>query len=291
MDGLLSLVPADERPLVRARARRLAIRAESWSAPVAGELGTSICATMALVVPAIAPRLDDDRAFVLVRYGLWTVLLDDRLNVAEAPRQLARTVRDALTALPAAGFLTLALADIWSDLRRLGGDGAVSRRFAAALRDALRAEVEHLDYARDGYWRGHLMLERHVSLGARHVNYRSFGLALLMLVADQVPAELLDLVDAALVPGAAAVRLANDLRSRERDRDEDRPNALALRTRHGAPVTEADVRRRIEAYAGHHDRLLGRYRGPHGEAVRAVRDSLRLALGLYQVTDLTRGEA
>jgi hypothetical protein len=218
------------------------------------------------------------------------VLLDDRLNAAPAPRQIARAVTDVLAATTAPpGFLAGSLAEIWSDLRRLAGDGAPARRFASALADALRAEVTHLGYARRGSWRQRLTFERHLVLGVRHVNYRSFGLALLLLSAGEVPAELLDLADAALVPGAAAVRLANDLRSVGRDRVEDRPNALELRTRHGAPVTEALVRDRIAGYAARHDALLARYRGPAAGAVPALRDSLRLTLALYQLTDLERG--
>lgn len=294
MDALLNLVPAAERPRVQEKARRLAAAARDWAAPARAELGTPVWEPIAVVVAGLSPGLADERALLLVRYSLCTMLLDDRLEDAGAgrdARRLARSVRDALGGAPGPDFLGRALAGVHADLHRLAGDGPALRRFAAALLDAVQAELLHLQYVRSGHWHRRLTLERHLELGARNVNYRGFGLALLLVTAGQPDPDLLDLADRALVPGATAVRLANDLRAPERDRRQGRPNALDLRTREGTPVTAADVRQRIAVLAGRHDELLDRYPGADQEPVRALRASLRLALGVYEVTDLAHGRA
>ena len=200
---------------------------------------------LARVIAAIVPDLAPDRRALLTRYCAWTVWLDDRLDDPDAgPGELAALV-EALQ-LP-------------SELAALD-----EVRVVEALRDAARAALEH-DTPTD--------VERYLDVASRDVNYRSFAYALLLLIGDGYPPN----VDAILDPASRAVRLANDLRTVERDRAAGRRNILDFEDR-------ASVARRIRTELRRHDRLLRDLRP--GPARRALHRGVRVAVGLYAVGDL-----
>jgi hypothetical protein len=89
---LLTLVPAPDRTLVLAKADELAPDLHS------GQLYDR--RTVALTVAAMAPWLATNRLALLLRYCLWTVRLDARLDDPDASlvdvRRAAASVREAL---------------------------------------------------------------------------------------------------------------------------------------------------------------------------------------------------
>jgi hypothetical protein len=167
--------------------------------------------------------------------------------------------------------------------RQLAHDpaGGLLAGFADALRDAVAAGVEHAELSRrvtDGQPRP--TAERYLDLASRDVNYRSVGVALLLLAG----APGVDDFDAAIGHACRAVRLANDLRTADKDRDDGKLNVLALRTRQGSQVTPADVGRWIDHHVDAHSALLV---GASGQGLReqsrALANSLRMAVGLYRL--------
>jgi hypothetical protein len=87
-----------------------------------------------------------------------------------------------------------------------------------------------------------------------------------------------------LEPAATAVRLANDLRSLDRDRAEGQLNVLILAEPDGSPGCADRVQSRIAELVGEHRRMLAPVRNA---AVRAVlTGSLDVALGVYRHADL-----
>jgi hypothetical protein len=200
---------------------------------------------VARVVAAIAPGLDAERQELLTRYCLWTVWLDDQLDDPDAdPAELLALV-DGLHLPP-----ELAAFD--------------DARVIEAVRDAGRAALDH-NAATD--------VERYIDTASRDVNYRGFAYALLLMVGDGWPAN----VDATLDPASRAVRLANDLRTVDRDRATGRRNILDFEDR-------ATVTRRIGAELRRHGRLLRDV--PPGRARRALHRGVRVAVGLYATGDL-----
>jgi hypothetical protein len=256
------------------------------------------------VVAAIAPRLRYDRLAVLARYARWSILLDDRLDRPEPdPRELAE-LREAVAAVTAgrpaprspgsaaAEAVPELLGGILAELAALAGlepAGAGVGRVGAELRDAVTSGVAHalLGRAVAAGQQPAPTAGQYLAVAARTVNYRSFGYALLAL-AGAGPAAgsraAAAAVDRALWHGAGAVRLANDLRSVDRDRSEATLNLLCLRTRSGGTVTAEEVRAAIDRRVRAHDLALA-LAGP-GPAAPLLGRCLRLSVGLYRWGDL-----
>lgn len=289
MGSLATLVPERERARVAARAAQLGgMESRDWTGPAEPELSRRVC----LAVTAIAPTLPHRRLALLARYAGWSIRLDDRLDRPEADPGALHRLRDAVAAAtvgrplrqrsapadPVPDQLVGILAEL-AGLDRSGG--AAVGRFGAALRDAVDCGVWHalLGRAVAAGTRPPPTAEQYLAVAARTVNYRSFGYALLALTGA---GDLDRAVDRALWYAAGAVRLANDLRSRERDRAEQTLNVLQLRTAAGAPVTGAWVRAGIERRRQAHEWALASAPAPAGVLIRC----LRISIALYQLGDL-----
>lgn len=282
---LASLVAHDEQPIVRAHAARLqrAAREQSWPGPRPAQLRRRVC----FVVAAIAPTLPPRRLSLLARYALWSFLFDDQLDASGSdPDTLART-RDAVVGVAAgrpatAGDpLLVGLARILDDLPRHDPSGALVDRFAAAVRDAARAEVEQvlLGRAVAGGAAPPPTPERYLALAARTANYRSFAFVLLAVAAGPLSSSTLDQIEPALWHASRAVRLGNDLRSVARDRAHCGLNILDL------GVTRPWVVAEVDRWVRAHDDALAALPGA-GAAVPALRRSLRVTVDLFQLTEL-----
>jgi hypothetical protein len=117
-------------------------------------------------------------------------------------------------------------------------------------------------------------LERYLALADQDVNYRGFAYALAVLAGSPVDNAVLD---AALVPACRAVRLANDVRSADRDRAAGRLNVLSLRRADGTPVTEQAVWRAVDRCVCRHDTIV---------ADPTLSHSLHAAVAMYRAGDL-----
>jgi hypothetical protein len=252
------------------------------------------------VITAIAPWLPRERLSLLVQYGLWTVMLDDRLDSPVARPARLRRLRDAVAAATAGRTharrdqLMGGLRGIAEQLSRYDNSGAVFARFNASLADAVNAGVEHalLGRAVSKGVSPPPTAGRYLAVAARTVNYHSFAYALLAVVAGGLSGPALDRVDAALWHAARAVRLGNDLRSVGRDRVDLTLNVLTLRGADGTPVTRRHVQREIGRHVRAHHHALKPLIGmtdEHiglGRAARSLARSLDLSVGLYRLTDL-----
>jgi hypothetical protein len=293
MDALSSLVPVADRAPVRAKARWLAESARAWAAGEQADLPSATYDNLSLVVSAMAPALPREDLLPLVRYGVWTLLFDDRLDATDASAADLRHLQHRVHAVvsgrpPVRGFLISRLTHLLADFRDRDRDGFLAARLGAALYDGVSAAVEQVERSRRVA--GGVPppdTEEYLRLASRDVHYRAFAIGLLILVGDRPDAGVVDRLDAALVPACTAVRLANDLRSFARDERERRLNILMLRDRDGAWVTVPDIERRIGQLIEAHLRLVGgACDAGTAASQRALADGLRIAVGLYRVGDL-----
>jgi hypothetical protein len=269
--------------LPRLTRQALADDLRQWSAAVGVPCEPRLADRLAAVIVAIVPEADASRQALLARYSLWTVLLDDRLDEPGADPAVLRALTEHLAAVArpdpdGAGDEPLAqlLVELLGAFRRYGD----TARLVEALGDAMRAGVEQA--SRDP---GVLpALDDYLAVASRDINYRSFAHALVLLVGGSRPPAALRAIDAALEPASRAVRLANDLRTVDRDLAADRLNVLSLRHPGGGPVRVATVVRQIADEVRRHDVLLGAV--PDAVVAAALRNSLHVAIGLYRSGDL-----
>ncbi|MGY0232999.1 terpene synthase family protein [Longispora urticae] len=303
MNPVLSLVPVGERPVVEADAARVAADNREWALARIGVSGPKLCDNLALTVAAIAPGLGVERLELLVRFSLWTFLFDNRMDDPAADVDALRAVEASVgRALAVSGpdralhgpdvpvrhdgdVLVETLADLVADLREHDRGGVVLPRLSAALRDDAAGSLAHA------------LLSRRVAAGAeprptvpeylefasRSINYRSFALALLLLLGGR-SADTLDRLGPALGAACRAIRLANDLRSVERHRREGTLNALLLADPGGAPVTREAVDARVDEQVRVHDGLVGELADTGAGA--ALVNSLRVSVGMYRLGQL-----
>ncbi|GAA1384000.1 hypothetical protein GCM10009661_64680 [Catellatospora chokoriensis] len=279
-----------------ARLRFAALR--HW--PAAQRPDRGMCARIAGVVAASAPGAPVDRLVLPVRYALWSVLLDDRLDAREAsPADLATLAQQVSAASQArsdelSGEFVGELASTAAALHHLR-QTVVARRFSAAVDEAVAAGIEHAALGRAVAEGAEPApdLDDYLRVAAATVNYRSFAfVAMAAVLDDALSGEALDRLEAPLRYAAGAVRLANDLRSVGRDRAEVSLNALMLRSPAGKPVTRRLIQARIRAYVAAHDTLLAGLSAPdRGRtglvfAAGTLKRLLRLSIGMYRVTDL-----
>jgi hypothetical protein len=295
MSLLSALIAPAERRSVGVTAGRLLAELAALAWPGHHQPSPELCRRVCFVVTAIAPELPLDRLSVLARYALWSILLDDRLDAPGAGPVTLHRIQHTVVATTSGRRTDLSdptatvLAGILDELSSYDRSGATVVRFGAALRDAVDAGVHHAHLAR-AVAAGTApppTAEQYLEVAARSVNYRSFGYALLAAGPAGLTAAALDRLAPALAHAEHAVRLANDLRSVARDRAGATLNVLGLRTAGGAPVTPrlgADEigRRRL----AHRDELSQLIDPDLAQAARALARSLRVSVGLYQLTDL-----
>jgi Terpene synthase family 2, C-terminal metal binding len=240
-------------------------------------------ARITAAVAAIGSELDGDRLALLTGYSHWSVLLDDRLDAPSASPAVLRAFAERVCRIargdrsaPRVGYVGDRLVELLAGFRGYDPDGALYRRLVLALCDAIRAAVE---LARRRLDVRPPTLDEYLDLGARDVNYRSFGYALALLTAAPFTEGQLVALDAALVPASRAVRLANDVGSAARDRAAGRLNVLTLRRDDGSPVTEALVWRVVDDLVRRHDHRLATMATP---AVTVLSRSLRVAVATYR---------
>jgi hypothetical protein len=295
MGSLSMLVPRHERPLVRATAALLFARASQ-----AGD-SSPLCRRTCYVIAAIAPELPLARLSILVRYGVWSVKLDDRIDGAGvdpgALGELRISVAGALAGRSRAGSgagdaLMTELSGIVEGLTGYDRSGECLAWFGGALQDAVATGIAHatLGQAVAAGEARPPTAEEYLAVAGRTANYDSFGYALLAVGAGSHSIIELSRVAPALGHGGAALRLGNDLRSVARDRAESTLNVLGLRTAAGSPVTPGYVRGEIERRMWAHDRVLGTLGqergGPARTLARTLVRSLRTSVRLYRLADL-----
>lgn len=290
MAPLSTVVSKPDRARVCALARRVA----GAGADRGG--GHPVWRRVCLQVAAIAPDLPVPRLTLLARYATWCYQLDDRMDAPDADPADLRALRDGVVGvLTGAGPaserdpLPLRLRTIYCELSGYDDGGAVTGRFAAALRDAVTLDLDHVLLARAvaAGTRPPPPVADYLSVAARTVNYHSFVWALLAVGIGRLsPAQLLA-VAPALDLAATAVRLGNDLRGADRDGSE--LNVLQLPGPDGVRLTRAEVRERIDELVAAHDRLLdervaaGRVRC---SVARTLRRCLAQSVRLYRYADL-----
>jgi hypothetical protein len=249
-----------------------------------------MCRRVCQVVAESAPETPPPRLAIVVRYALWSVILDDRLDGPGPDRAALSALRGALaeavtpTRPPPADRFAGELRKIVDELAAHAPQGAA--RFGAAVLDTVDTSITHtlLGQAGAAGTAPAPTVEEYLAVAARTINYHSFGYALLAVAAGRLTGPELAVVEEALEPGAAAVRLANDLRSLARDRAERTLNVLELRTAAGAALTRAQVADLTDERMRRHDEVLAAL-GPSPAAAMLVR-SLRRSVGLYRRTDL-----
>ena len=305
MQEVLTLVPETERHTVTARANDLAEDLRRWGANLDATVSSRLADRLAITVAAIAPHLDLHRVTLLTRYSLWTYLLDDLLDNPTADpaaldtivQQLSqRTSSDSTritsnvsTSKNSTPDLESGLDELLTAMSAINGATVILERLTTALRDAMDADLQHRTLARQ-IRHGHAVApaaEDYLAVASRHVNYRSFAYALALLTNPAHAEHLLPTIDAALTPASRAVRLANDLRSIDRDSREGGLNILQLRHEDGAPVSEQAVRHWIDAEMRLSTGML--HADPTAAADKlliTLENSLRIAVGVYSVTDL-----
>jgi hypothetical protein len=272
-----------------------------WAARERERYDEGLPERLAAVIARLAPRLSPGKLAILVRYSLWSILLDDRLDdprtdaagLRATARLVGRVIRNRR--VDAENFLAAGLSEVLADLRRHDPDGTVLARCTEALIDAAGTAVEHTLLAQ-AIHRGAATpptAEDYLAIASRHVNYRSFAYALLLLVCERPTGAALALLDRALVPACTAVRLANDIRSASRDRREHRLNILSLMTRDGTQVTVPAVQLQIAEQLHRHHRLLAMapVRFPAPDSAPALVTGLRVVVDLYGNGDLREGAA
>ncbi len=287
------LVPPADRPRVQATAERLSQDARTWASPMHAHLSSQLYDSLGLTVASTAPDLNDFRLQLLVRYGLWCYLLDDLLDNSGnvPPHELAERVEWVLTTDRYAKESSLedSLAGLLEALRQHDHSGLRMPRFTAGLIDAVTAGAAHVELSQRvaAGVSEPPTAEDYLDLAARHINYRSFALALLVVVPERPSTAALDRCDEALEWASIAIRLANDLSTVDKDRHEGSLNILTLRRRNGAAVTIQDVEYEIDRHVRRHDAILDDL-AAFGlrKSASALRNSLRVAIGAYRVADL-----
>ncbi|HCT77557.1 MAG TPA: hypothetical protein DGG94_05645 [Micromonosporaceae bacterium] len=293
MDTLCTLIPSTEWRLVQARVARLshdAIRASRYHSR---QPKREMYRRISTVVASIAPWLPHDRLLLLVRYAVWSVQLDDRIDRRGADAATLNRLRNAVTSAIAGNATGEPLFDdlamIVKQLSTYDSSGAVLSRFGTALKEAVSTGIAHAVLGK-AVFKGTARpptKEDYLDVAASTVNYRSFAYALLAVVVGDLPESALDQLDAALSHGAHAVRLSNDLRSADRDQTEQTLNVLSLQDSDGNPVTQRQVRQEIgRCLCAHHD-VLSRLAGPDLVVpAYSLARSLELSIGLYRLADL-----
>ena len=289
----LAPAPRVTRPRIEAIGRSLAHHGRQWAPPIDRHLTTRVYDRLGHTIAAIAPHLDLTALQLLMRYALWCYALDELVDKpgGPPPRDTAAGVIAVLhTRQPVHHDpLGAKLATILHDLERRDADRIWLPDLTAALADAAVAAAAHRDLAiavatRDA---ATPTAEQYLRLASRHINYRSFALALLITVPAPAQLAATDRISQALDEAATAVRLANDLRTVEQDRQEQALNILDLRWHNGQPVTVIDIAEQIDQHVHAHDRLLSAMSGPrYGPAQQTLRNSLRVAVGAYRTSDL-----
>jgi hypothetical protein len=300
MDALLLLLPPEQRPLVRAKSVLLAERARAWVGAIHPQLGTRLCDSLALTVPAIVPTLGHEPLWVLVRYSLWCYLLDELLDAPGADRaELHDVGSSVLAALVGTGGaehqdpLGRELAEIIAEFRALGRGDALLRRFVDAVADGVAAGLKHAEQSRR-IARGEVrppLAVAYLDVASRHIHYRSFALGLLLVIGEAPSGAMLDRLDLALGSACRAVRLANDLCTVGKDQQEGSLNILSLPTRDGGSVAPRAVQREIRQQVQRHHELLSDVSdlGLNASS-EALANSLRIAVGVYSIADLKEEE-
>lgn len=298
VEALLQFVPEPLRASVRANATQFTADDARWCRALLGRSADVLGPNVALTVAAITPTLGYEDVRLLIRFALWQYRLDDRQDDpgigADALRSLQRTVTDVLAGRPSGAddLLLTVLAAHCRTLAARDTDGLVLARLLESVRDGLAAGVQHALLSRlvTAGRANAPTAEQYLELAVRHINYRCFALALVLVLgtapdsAQTVPDEAeLDLIESALLFGSLAVRLANDLRSQSRERAEGSLNVMGLCISELAPVRAESVRQRIAQAVRAHDALLAPLPVPWREPLIHC---LRISVAVYGIGDL-----
>lgn len=280
---------ASEGERAEAAARTIGTDLWQWGRARGARVDRGLAGRLAEVVAVIAPDLPVHRLTLLARYCLWTFLVDDELDDLTADAAVLTELADRLTTVArtaSAGsmpphVLETMLAELIESLRAAAAAPTLLTRFADALCIAIDTGVQHTLHAkeiRQGRAAAPTVVE-YLAVAGHHVNYRSFAYALLMLAGPDPAADLGTRTDMALIAASRAVRIANDLRSVDRDRAAGRLNIMLLPSSAAANV--GALERQVDRYVRLHDHLL-----PDVTQAGVLRRSLRVAVGIYRVTDL-----
>ncbi len=301
MNRLLALVSRSDRSGVDALAERLREDVRNWADPAYSGLGERLVRSLCVTVASIAPKLGPEKAGLLVRFSMWCYLVDDRLDRPDVPAlrldQLGRTIQSTLRtqrAIPPDDPVATELAAMLGELRAHAPDRELVARFSEELGDGVLAAVEHAKLSRRIVRSAarRPSAEQYLDVASRHIHYRSFALCLLILCGEKPTPDAMGLVEEALSSASRAVRLMNDLRTARKDGREGSLNILALRTRAGRRTSVEQIERQVEHHMRVHDVLLDAASalGLRKTSASVLANSLRVAVGVYRITDLTREE-
>jgi hypothetical protein len=301
MDELLPLARLSDHAAVREVATGLSTRSLNWADGGYRRLGGGLADNLALTVTAIAPTLAAEKLALLVRLGLWYYLLDEWFDGDARGRADPRKLGDSVIGIargrrPAAPGEPLGqeLATLLARFRRESRDRASVDAFVEAFVDGVAAAVEHAELTREVV-AGTTELptdEEYLAVASRHIHYRGFALALLSLVGPAPTSAGRACLDRVLESGSRAVRLANDLRTFDKDSQEGSLNILLLRDRAGEPVTTDEVERQLARHVREHDAALAAC-SDHDlsfPVTMVLRSSLRISVGVYRIADLKQEE-
>jgi len=299
METLLELTSGLERPTVSAKAMRLSREAGHWAAYQ--RLGARLVDTVSTTVATIAPWLAHEKLALLVRYSLWTCLVDERLDGSDMSQSELDRIAWSVSAVlrgdrvPTPGdVMETELAVVLAGFREYDRGSGMLTSIVDAVGDGLMAALEHAELSRQVALGSAdpPTAEEYLDVASRHIRYRSFALGLLQVAGAAPTREAMEVVEQALSSASRAVRLVNDLRTAAKDEREGSLNILALHTSGRVRLGVQEIECQVERHVQTHDELLESASdlGLSELFVSALTNSVRVAVGMYRITDLMQEE-
>lgn len=226
---------------------------------------------------------------VLADVGLAIFAFDDlvdegglELDALERRMTLLLALLDDAPCPPSCGDpIADLIAELGARLREAPGGAELWSAWADSFRSCFVAILDNRRVAELG---APIELDAYLEIGRESVGVITVGLAAALLVGDARVLEQRDGLVRALEQAATAVRIANDLRTIERERSEQTTNALML------PGTDvASLRARAHAARRSCAEILAQLE--LGRVARFVLDFCDALLALYDVGDFREGSA
>lgn len=231
----LSARPDSERHSILDRTAVVSAASERWLRDYPVVRRPSVTAAVALAAAVGMPSLDDRGLTLLTRWWLWIFGIDDRFDDPAVPDAdlVDWSGRFALSIGGAPehdepDLLLAALGSIRLDLARY----PLSSRLGPAWRRAMSEVVAGMLVERRwhrGLATGDLPgYDAYLANALRTISVRPYALTACVLAGERAAAVYFDRLDPMIEASARCFRLANDIRSDERERAEGKPNAVWL---------------------------------------------------------------
>jgi hypothetical protein len=231
----LSALPAAERHSVLDRTAAVTAASERWLRDYPVVRRPSVTAAVALAATVGMPSLDDRGLTLLTRWWLWIFGIDDRFDDPAVPDaelvEWSDRFVDCVGGAPERDepdLLLAALGSIRLDLARY----PLSPRLGPAWRRAMSEVVAGMLVERRwhaGLAHGDLPgYDGYLANALRTISVRPYAMTACVLAGERAAAVDFDRLDPMIEAAARCFRLANDIRSDERERAEGKPNAVWL---------------------------------------------------------------